>query len=93
MNLNYFIIVTPVSPKNPAMSKHTKECKLCPLPVASFTGQRKILDKMHGYFDSESKFQHVFILYGLGGSGKSQLAFKSLDESNWYGSMNEITTL
>ncbi len=69
-----------------------EERKLCPLPVASFTGRKEILDKMHRYFDSDSKLQHVFVLYGLGGSGKSQIAFKFLQESqddNRYGgSMN-----
>lgn len=36
---------------------------------------------MHQYFDSGGEFQHVFVLYGLGGSGKSQLASKVLEES------------
>ena len=36
---------------------------------------------MHAYFDTDSKVQRVFVLYGLGGSGKSQLAFKFLQES------------
>jgi len=40
---------------------------------------------MGGYFDSESDVdsacQRVFVLYGLGGAGKSQLAFKFIEES------------
>ena len=55
--------------------------KICPLPVKSFTGQKKILDKMCQYFDSGQKGQHVFVLHGLGGAGKSQLAFKFLEDS------------
>ena len=35
---------------------------------------------MHKYFDSDAECQRVFVLYGLGGSGKSQLAFKFLQE-------------
>ena len=35
---------------------------------------------MHKYFDSDAKCQRIFVLYGLGGSGKSQLAFKFLQE-------------
>ena len=62
-------------------SQYVKDRKLCPLPVASFTGRDEILKKMHQYFNSEGEFQHVFVLYGLGGSGKSQLAFKFLEES------------
>jgi len=58
-----------------------KEPKICPLPVKSFTGQTEILDKMSQYFDSDHKSQHVFVLHGLGGAGKSQLAFKFLENS------------
>jgi len=38
---------------------------------------------MRSYFDSlaESTRQHIFVLYGLGGAGKSQLAFKFIEES------------
>ena len=55
--------------------------KMCPLPVLSFTGRKEILDKMCQYFDTDRKSQHVFVLHGLGGSGKSQLAFKFLEDS------------
>jgi len=55
--------------------------KACPLPVKSFIGRKEILDKMSQYFNSNHKFQHVFVLHGLGGSGKSQLAFKFLEDS------------
>ena len=36
---------------------------------------------MFQYFNSDQKSQHVFVLHGLGGSGKSQLAFKFLEDS------------
>ena len=83
-----------VSPRPPVESmQHVKERKFCPLPVASFTGRREILDKMHRCFDSDGILQHVFVLYGLGGSGKSQIAFKFLQESqdnNRYGSFMRL---
>jgi hypothetical protein len=63
--------------------------------VASFTGRKEVLDKMHEYFRSDCDFQCVFVLHGLGGSGKSQLAFKFVQESTQYGStiqVYEITT-
>jgi len=62
--------------------------KICPLPVKIFTGRKEILDKISQYFYSSHKAQHVFVLHGLGGSGKSQLAFKFLEDSQanqWYG--------
>ena len=55
--------------------------KICPLPVKSFIGRKEILDKMGQYFDTSYQDQHVFVLHGLGGSGKSQLAFKFLEDS------------
>jgi len=57
------------------------ERRLCPLPVASFIGRKAILDKMRSYFDTECASQRIFVLHGLGGAGKSQLAFKFLEES------------
>ena len=36
---------------------------------------------MRTYFASDGEYQRVFVLYGLGGAGKSQLAFKFIDES------------
>jgi len=55
--------------------------KICPLPVKSFIGRKEILNKMCHYFDTDHKGQHAFVLHGLGGSGKSQLAFKFLEDS------------
>ena len=87
MELN---LVGLVSPRPPV--EQVEDRKLCPLPVASFTGRKGILDKMRRYFDSDGKLQRVFVLYGLGGSGKSQIAFKFLQESqedNRYGGSYE----
>jgi len=66
---------------------HLKMPKICPLPVKSFIGRKEILDRMHQYFNSGHKSQHVFVLHGLGGAGKSQLAFKFLEDAqtnHWY---------
>ena len=75
--------MVPVSPRHqePLPICQMKVHKICPLPVKSFTGQKEILDKMCQYFDNGHDDQHVFVLHGLGGSGKSQLAFKFLDNS------------
>jgi len=57
------------------------ERKLCPPPVLSFIGRKDILDKMRSYFDTDCASQRIFVLHGLGGAGKSQLAFKFIEES------------
>ena len=35
---------------------------------------------MRDYFFNDLGKQHVFVLYGLGGAGKSQIAFKFVNE-------------
>ena len=74
-------IVYPASPcpLHESVQQQT-ERKLCPPPVASFIGRDDILNKMRTYFDSDSTSQRIFVLYGLGGAGKSQLAFKFIEE-------------
>ena len=48
----------------------------CPPPTYAFTGRHDIFTKMREYFFNDFGKQHVFVLYGLGGAGKSQIAFK-----------------
>ncbi|KAJ6535475.1 P-loop containing nucleoside triphosphate hydrolase protein [Mycena capillaripes] len=68
-----------------------KDRKICPLPVSSFTGRKEILQKMDRYFDSDrGSAQHIFVLHGLGGSGKSQLVFKFLQDSQVNHRFSEI---
>ncbi|KAJ6571308.1 FabD lysophospholipase-like protein [Mycena capillaripes] len=74
-----------VSPK--PLAQPMRDRKLCPLPVSTFTGRKDILQKIHQSFDLNRGSRHIFVLHGLGGSGKSQLAFKFLHDSqanHWY---------
>ncbi|KAG9120792.1 hypothetical protein FRC07_003570 [Ceratobasidium sp. 392] len=52
--------------------------KSCPPPSTIFTGRADILTQMENYFmdDPQSNMRHVFVLHGLGGSGKTQIALK-----------------
>ena len=75
-------LFSPVSPRPLVESiEEIPERKLCPPPVASFIGRKGILDKMRSYFDTDCTSQRIFVLHGLGGAGKSQLAFKFIEES------------
>ncbi|KAF8586138.1 FabD/lysophospholipase-like protein [Ramaria rubella] len=64
--------------------------KACPPPVNIFTGRQDILNQMHGYFSNDIGKRHIFVLYGLGGAGKSQIAYKFVEISQherkpkWY---------
>ncbi|KAJ7429170.1 P-loop containing nucleoside triphosphate hydrolase protein, partial [Mycena galericulata] len=36
---------------------------------------------MHGYFDQDTGDQHIFLLHGLGGAGKTQIALKFIKQA------------
>jgi hypothetical protein len=48
--------------------------------VAKFTGREDVLSQMRAYFSGNIGKRHVFVLYGLGGAGKSQITFKFVEE-------------
>ncbi|KAJ6572793.1 hypothetical protein DFH09DRAFT_1362342 [Mycena vulgaris] len=53
--------------------------KLCPPPTFRFTGRENILRTMFEYFNDGRRRRHIFLLHGLGGTGKSQIAFKFVE--------------
>ncbi|KAF8596369.1 FabD/lysophospholipase-like protein [Ceratobasidium sp. AG-I] len=49
----------------------------CPPPSRAFTGREDILNQMDHYFSSPGSLERrLFVLHGLGGAGKTQLALK-----------------
>ncbi|KAJ7754810.1 hypothetical protein B0H16DRAFT_1458849 [Mycena metata] len=53
----------------------------CPPPSRIFCGREDILNKMHQFF-SDTGTQHIYVLHGLGGAGKTQIALKFISESS-----------
>ncbi|KAF8595359.1 hypothetical protein BDV93DRAFT_481117 [Ceratobasidium sp. AG-I] len=52
----------------------------CPPPSHTFTGREDILERMRSYFfDASPTERRLFVLCGLGGAGKTQLALKFVD--------------
>jgi GTPase SAR1 family protein len=37
---------------------------------------------MHQFFKQDLGKQHIYVLYGLGGAGKTQIALKFIEESS-----------
>ncbi|KAJ7438583.1 hypothetical protein FB451DRAFT_1378166 [Mycena latifolia] len=70
-------LTNPVVP----MSDSPAYLKVCPPPSVRFTGREDILLKMSEYFNTSIGQRHIFLLHGLGGSGKSQIAFKFVEQS------------
>ncbi|KAJ7705629.1 hypothetical protein B0H16DRAFT_1704592 [Mycena metata] len=53
----------------------------CPPPSRIFCGRQEILNKMHHFF-SDTGIQHIYVLHGLGGAGKTQITLKFIKESS-----------
>ncbi|KAJ7714856.1 P-loop containing nucleoside triphosphate hydrolase protein [Mycena metata] len=53
----------------------------CPPPSRIFCGRGDILEKMQNFF-SDPGSQHIYVLYGLGGAGKTQIALKFINKSS-----------
>ncbi|KAJ7769904.1 hypothetical protein B0H16DRAFT_1686018 [Mycena metata] len=54
----------------------------CPPPSRIFHGRQTILARMHQFFIPESGKQCIYVLHGLGGSGKTQIALKFVQEAS-----------
>ncbi|KAF7342698.1 Nephrocystin-3 [Mycena sanguinolenta] len=52
----------------------------CPPPSRIFQRRKDILDKMHYFFTSNMGVQKIYLLHGLGGAGKTQIALKFVKE-------------
>ncbi|KAJ6547782.1 hypothetical protein DFH09DRAFT_1505737 [Mycena vulgaris] len=52
----------------------------CPPPSRIFHGRRNVLDKMHQFFIQDLDKEHIYLLHGLGGAGKTQIALKFIEE-------------
>ncbi|KAJ7689762.1 hypothetical protein B0H16DRAFT_1707732 [Mycena metata] len=61
----------------------------CPPPSRIFCGRQEILNKIH-YFFSDFGIQHIYVLHGLGGAGKTQIALKFITESSSCCSFSDI---
>ncbi|KAJ7705167.1 hypothetical protein B0H16DRAFT_1482390 [Mycena metata] len=66
-----------------AVVKAVENINNCPPPSRIFQGRQAILDKMHQFFDTDWGNQHIYVLYGLGGAGKTQIALKFIEESSF----------
>ncbi|KAJ7496347.1 hypothetical protein B0H11DRAFT_2190115 [Mycena galericulata] len=74
--VNRLTVATNISVPPPVQSINN-----CPPPSRIFQGRQAILDKMHGYFDQDTGDQHIFLLHGLGGAGKTQIALKFIKQA------------
>ncbi|KAF8133616.1 P-loop containing nucleoside triphosphate hydrolase protein, partial [Mycena galopus ATCC 62051] len=57
----------------------------CPPPSRVFHGRQPILSQMRSYFmQTPEKQQHIFLLHGLGGAGKTQIGLKFVQDVSFH---------
>ncbi|KAJ7078767.1 hypothetical protein C8R43DRAFT_351423 [Mycena crocata] len=54
----------------------------CPPASRIFQGRADILNQMQAFFSTNSDNQHIFLLHGLGGAGKTQIALRFIEQSS-----------
>ncbi|KAH8824307.1 hypothetical protein DL96DRAFT_1818071 [Flagelloscypha sp. PMI_526] len=55
--------------------------RICPPPTEYFTGRDDHLHRLHKYYSTKTDSCHIGVLYGLGASGKTQIALKFIQQS------------
>ncbi|KAJ7761741.1 hypothetical protein B0H16DRAFT_1414835 [Mycena metata] len=56
----------------------------CPPATRIFQGRKKILAKMQDYFAQGPGQQHIYVLHGLGGTGKTQIALRFIQDFSYF---------
>ncbi|KAF8179777.1 hypothetical protein K438DRAFT_1603511 [Mycena galopus ATCC 62051] len=69
---------------SPAVVQASQVLNHCPPPSKNFQGRQAILNEMHQFFAQVTGAEHIYVLYGLGGAGKTQIALKVIADSTRY---------
>ncbi|KAJ7852998.1 hypothetical protein B0H13DRAFT_2284218 [Mycena leptocephala] len=82
-----------VIPSNITVVQAARQMNNCPPPSRMFQGRQTILDKMNQFFAQDIGKQHIYVLHGLGGAGKTQIALRFIDLSHfWYNFFLDAST-
>ncbi|KAG9075385.1 hypothetical protein FS749_012961, partial [Ceratobasidium sp. UAMH 11750] len=65
----------------PPSTLQTTLAKSCPPPTPVFTGRRDKIEQIKACISCGDQQRCVFVLHGLGGAGKTQLALKTVEET------------
>lgn len=58
----------------------SKRLRHCPRSTPTFRGRKVQLEKANKYFGNDKEAQHLFVMHGPGGAGKTQTALKSAEQ-------------
>ncbi|KAJ7820363.1 P-loop containing nucleoside triphosphate hydrolase protein [Mycena leptocephala] len=71
-------------PPSVSADRTAQQINNCPLPSRIFRGRQAILDKMYEFFNQDIGRQHIYVLHGLGGAGKTQIGLKFVNNSSHF---------
>ncbi|KAJ7101190.1 hypothetical protein C8R44DRAFT_946677 [Mycena epipterygia] len=82
MDTNFQVqkVLSVISPDVPVVQVR-QQINNCSPPSKIFHGRQIIIQQMHQYFTQTTEKQDIFLLHGLGGAGKTQIALKFIAES------------
>jgi RecA-family ATPase len=66
-----------------SIAQAAQQTNNCPPPSRIFQGRQTIRDEMNQFFNQDIREQHIYLLYGLGGAGKTQIGLKFISDSSW----------
>ncbi|KAF8179769.1 hypothetical protein K438DRAFT_1842740 [Mycena galopus ATCC 62051] len=69
---------------SPAVVQASQGLNHCPPPSKNFQGRQAILNEIHQFFAENTGVEHIYVLYGLGGAGKTQIALKVIADSTGF---------
>ncbi|KAJ7711879.1 P-loop containing nucleoside triphosphate hydrolase protein [Mycena metata] len=72
-----------ISP-NPSAVQVPQHTNNCPPASRIFQGREEVLAKIQGYFAQDIRKQGIYVLHGLGGAGKTQIALKFIQDSSCF---------
>ncbi|KAJ7765952.1 P-loop containing nucleoside triphosphate hydrolase protein, partial [Mycena maculata] len=84
MDINFQVHKLTTLGSNVAVPQVIQSINNCPPPSRIFHGRQIILEKMQAYFGQDLGKQNIFLLHGLGGAGKTQIALKFIQESSCF---------
>ncbi|KAJ7857990.1 hypothetical protein B0H13DRAFT_1902056 [Mycena leptocephala] len=81
-NVNYTHAT--VMPAGISADQTAQQINNCPPPSRIFHGRQAILNNMHEFFNQDTGKQHIYVLHGLGGAGKTQIGLKFINDSSHF---------
>ncbi|KAJ6477782.1 hypothetical protein C8R45DRAFT_364985 [Mycena sanguinolenta] len=83
-NQSQYCPTTDTVQKSSATLQASQVMSNCPPPSKVFYGRQDILNKMHQFFTQDMEKQKIYVLHGVGGAGKTQIALKFIQESTHF---------